>query len=177
MKDPCCERGGCGGRLRFAGPCPVHLHLIVYTALPGSIPLSFGPAVPGALHNPTLGEERGEDTCNDVGRGQTIRHSLVCDFIEYVLLSFIVNTIVTHTPAAATDPSNTSMVAAPTWHDRQCGRILLGVEPAQRGAHRTPAHQSPSSICGLFGYPHCSAVSPPHHHSRLHLPSPITCTS
>ena len=93
MKDMCCERGDCGRWLRFAGPCPVHPHLIVHTAFPRSIPLSFGPAVPGALHNPTFGEERGEDTCNDVGRGQTIRHSLVCDFIEYVLLFYIVNKI------------------------------------------------------------------------------------
>ena len=86
MKDPCSERGGCGTRPRYAGHCPAYLHLIVYTALPGSIPSSFGPAAPGASHNPTFGEERGEDACNDTGRCQTIRHSLVCDFIEYVLL-------------------------------------------------------------------------------------------
>ena len=115
-------------------------------------------------------------------------NSLVCDFVEYVLLLFIVKDdrngpstrllpVAVGRPDTANSLSTARMASFPAWHDRQRGRILFGVELAQRGAHSTPAHRSPSSICRLLGYPHCSAVSPPHHHSRLHLPSPIMCTS
>ena len=65
-------------------------------------PLSSSPA-PDCVHRisrihsvvlltePALGAGSWVDTCNDTGRCQTFRHSLVCEFFEFVMFLFKIN--------------------------------------------------------------------------------------
>ena len=155
---------------------------------PDPFPLSFGPAVPGASHNPTFGEERGEDTCNDMGRGQTLGNSLVCDFVEYVMLLSIVK----HdrngpdTPMLPVHGTDKLPPAAPpphAWHSPRHSTTGSEVGASSELSWPSAEHTARPHT----SYPHRSAVysgtlvvlrfRPPRHHCRLYLPSPILCTS